>query len=67
MGPAAVGGAAGGHGNRRRADQFDDRGRLAPGQLADIIAVPGNPLEDITVTRNVSFVMKGGKVYVDKS
>ena len=45
----------------------DDRGRLAPGHLADIIAVPGNPLEDITVTRNVSFVMKGGKVYVDKS
>ena len=43
-----------------------DRGRLAPGQLADIIAVPGNPLEDITVTQNVSFVMKGGKVYVDK-
>jgi imidazolonepropionase-like amidohydrolase len=44
-----------------------DRGRLAPGQLADIIAVPGNPLEDITVTQHVSFVMKGGKVYVDKS
>lgn len=43
-----------------------DRGRLASGQLADIIAVPGNPLEDITVTRNVSFVMKGGKVYVNK-
>src|SRR5262249_2486050 len=35
-----------------------DRGRLAPGQLADIIAVPGNPLEDITVTQHVSFVMK---------
>ncbi|OBH40567.1 metal-dependent hydrolase family protein [Mycobacterium mantenii] len=44
-----------------------DRGRLAHGQLADIIAVPGNPLEDITVTQHVSFVMKGGKVYVDKS
>ncbi|WP_374024414.1 amidohydrolase family protein [Mycobacterium sp. HNNTM2301] len=44
-----------------------DRGRLAVGQLADIIAVPGDPLEDITVTQNVSFVMKGGKVYVDKS
>ena len=43
-----------------------DRGRLAEGQLADIIAVPGNPLEDITVTQKVSFVMKGGKVYVDK-
>ncbi|WP_240274538.1 metal-dependent hydrolase family protein [Mycobacterium ulcerans] len=41
-----------------------DRGRLAAGQLADIIAVAGNPLDDITVTRNVGFVMKGGKVYV---
>ncbi len=41
-----------------------DRGRLAEGLLADIIAVPGNPpLEDITVTQNVTFVMKGGKVY----
>src|ERR1700759_2990934 len=44
-----------------------DRGRLAAGQLAEIIAVPGNPLEDITVTQNVSFVMKGGKVYVNTS
>jgi imidazolonepropionase-like amidohydrolase len=44
-----------------------DRGRLAHGQLADIIGVPGNPLEDIKVTQNVSFVMKGGKVYVDKT
>jgi len=35
--------------------------------LADIIAVPGNPLEDITVTRNVSFVMKGGKVYANQN
>lgn len=41
-----------------------DRGRLAEGLLADIIAVPGNPLEDITVTRDVRFVMKGGKVFV---
>lgn len=41
-----------------------DRGRLAEGYLADVIAVPGNPLEDITVTQHVSFVMKGGKVYV---
>ncbi|MDP7725522.1 amidohydrolase family protein [Mycobacterium sp. TY814] len=42
-------------------------GRLAAGMLADIIAVPGNPLEDITVTRNVSFVMKGGKVYANQN
>ncbi|SON60769.1 Imidazolonepropionase [Mycobacterium simulans] len=44
-----------------------DRGRLAEGQLADVIAVPGNPLEDIAVTRNVSFVMKGGKVYANQN
>lgn len=41
----------------------DDRGRLAKGQLADIIAVEGNPLEDVTVLENVRFVMKAGKVY----
>jgi imidazolonepropionase-like amidohydrolase len=41
-----------------------DRGRLAEGHLADIIAVPGDPLADITVTQNVKFVMKGGKVFV---
>lgn len=41
----------------------DDRGRLANGLLADIIAVPGDPLQDISVTRDVKFVMKGGKVY----
>ena len=44
-----------------------DRGRLAEGLLADVIAVPGDPLADITVTRNVNFVMKGGKVYVNKN
>ncbi|MFW0793902.1 amidohydrolase family protein [Gordonia sp. CPCC 205515] len=43
-----------------------DRGRIADGLLADIIAVPGNPLEDITVTQDVRFVMKGGKVVVQK-
>jgi imidazolonepropionase-like amidohydrolase len=42
-----------------------DRGRLAPGLLADVIAVPGDPVRDISVTKNVRFVMKGGKVYVD--
>ena len=41
----------------------DDRGRLAPNLLADIIAVPGDPTEDITVTEDVQFVMKGGVVY----
>jgi imidazolonepropionase-like amidohydrolase len=38
-------------------------GELKEGYFADVIAVPGNPLEDITVTQNVSFVMKGGVIY----
>ena len=41
----------------------DDRGRLEEGLLADIIAVPGDPLGDITVTESVRFVMKGGQIY----
>ena len=41
----------------------DDRGRIRPGLLADLIAVPGNPLENIEVTQDVRFVMKGGKIY----
>jgi len=38
-------------------------GALTAGYLADIVAVPGNPLEDITALERVSFVMKGGAVY----
>jgi imidazolonepropionase-like amidohydrolase len=41
----------------------NDRGRLEEGLLADIIAVPGDPLSDITVTESVRFVMKGGQIY----
>ena len=37
-------------------------GELKPGYFADIVAVPGNPLDDIAVTGHVSFVMKGGVV-----
>jgi imidazolonepropionase-like amidohydrolase len=37
-------------------------GELKPGYFADVIAVPGNPLDDITVVEHVSFVMKGGAV-----
>jgi len=42
----------------------DDLGRLAPGYLADIIAVPGNPADDITMTEDVRFVMKDGQVHL---
>jgi imidazolonepropionase-like amidohydrolase len=38
-------------------------GNLKPGYLADVIAVPGDPSQDITVLQKVSFVMKGGVVY----
>jgi imidazolonepropionase-like amidohydrolase len=41
----------------------DDRGRLAPGLLADIIAVPGDPSQNIETTQDVRFVMKGGRIY----
>jgi imidazolonepropionase-like amidohydrolase len=41
----------------------DQIGTIAPGMEADIIAVDGNPLQDITAVRRVAFVMKGGKVY----
>jgi imidazolonepropionase-like amidohydrolase len=41
----------------------DSLGKLAPGFLADVIAVPGDPTADIAVTKDVRFVMKGGRVF----
>ena len=38
-------------------------GTIAPGMQADIIALDGNPLDDITALRRAVFVMKGGKIY----
>jgi len=40
-----------------------DLGVIAPGKLADIIAMPGDPLTDIAATAKVDFVMKDGAVY----
>lgn len=42
----------------------DDRGVIAPGKLADLIAVPGDPLADVTALERVEFVMKGGTIVV---
>jgi imidazolonepropionase-like amidohydrolase len=44
-------------------ERAHDLGQLAPGFLADVIAVPGDPTRDITVTKQVTFVMKDGRVY----
>ena len=41
----------------------DQIGSIAPGLQADIIALDGDPLKDITAVRRVVFVMKGGVVY----
>ncbi|HEY6989378.1 MAG TPA: amidohydrolase family protein [Bryobacteraceae bacterium] len=41
----------------------DKIGTLEPGKLADIVAVPGNPLQDIRATQSVLFVLKEGVVY----
>lgn len=41
----------------------DELGSIKAGKLADIIAVPGNPLQDINLMGQVSFVMKAGQIY----
>ncbi len=45
----------------------DQIGSIAPGLQADIIALDGDPLKDITAVRRVVFVMKGGMVYKNLS
>jgi imidazolonepropionase-like amidohydrolase len=41
----------------------DQIGALKPGYFADIVAVPGNPIDDISALEKVSFVMKNGVIY----
>jgi imidazolonepropionase-like amidohydrolase len=43
----------------------DDLGVVEPGRRADLVAVRGNPLTDITVLQRVGFVMKDGQVYLE--
>lgn len=47
----------------RCSETYDERGPIKPGLAADMIAVRGNPLEDIDTLRDVRFVMKDGKVF----
>jgi imidazolonepropionase-like amidohydrolase len=44
-------------------DMSDRIGTIEAGKLADIVAVPGNPLNDITAMERVAFVMKDGAIY----
>jgi imidazolonepropionase-like amidohydrolase len=41
----------------------DQIGSIVAGKLADIVTVPGNPLQDVSVLEKVNFVMKGGVIY----
>ena len=43
--------------------EYEQLGSLVEGKVADIIAVNGNPVEDITILEEVDFVMKSGKIY----
>ena len=42
----------------------NEAGRIAVGMPADIVAVQGDPLTDVTTLEHMAFVMKGGVVYV---
>lgn len=45
----------------------DRTGALEPGKWADIIAVKGDPLQDVTILQHVPFVMKSGTIYKDQT
>ena len=41
-------------------------GAIAPGKYADLVAVDGDPLKDVTLLEKIPFVMKGGEVVVSR-
>jgi imidazolonepropionase-like amidohydrolase len=45
----------------------EEIGALAPGRYADLIAVPGDPLEQIDLLEEIPFVMKGGQIFKDET
>ena len=53
------------HGGRSR-PRHRGVGTVELGKWADLVAVPGDPLQDITLTERVGFVMKGGVVFKDE-
>ncbi len=52
--------------NNAQMFHYSDRGLIADGMRADLIAVRGNPIESISTTRNPLFVMQNGEVVLDK-
>jgi imidazolonepropionase-like amidohydrolase len=44
-------------------DKQNDIGSVVPGKFADIVAVKGDPLKDISLLEKIDFVMKGGEIY----